>query len=415
MRFKAVRTMAMLAIVVAVALIASPALAVDPPPADGQRVGFGDGAANLYAPYEYPTGSGVWYAGGAVVNFSAAVYSDGVTVTDPQVTIEYVNSAYAHVAYERFSIGLDVLPAAPAPGNFYFFSHRLTVPAGADASKTRIATELPPTDPSYPARIYGTAARNAPLPTELLWVWGPVDTVALGEGRTLTKVSVTNSTSNIVGPVKLYATERFGPSSDYDALVITADDPAMAARLSPGATTTFTARGLRATGSAPSRDTPYSAACLAAPLVDTTVWRFYNAKKGTHFYTANEAEKNTVVATLSNTFRLEGVGYTIRSASAANAAPLHRFFNRKTGTHFYTVDPAEKTRVETTLASTYTYEGIAYYVSSSATTGATAVYRFFNKKNQTHFYTADPAEKARVQNTLSKQYQLDGVGFYLAR
>ena len=141
---------------------------------------------------------------------------------------------------------------------------------------------------------------------------------------------------------------------------------------------------------------------LGRPPANTTVWRFYNAKKNTHFYTANEAEKNNVVATLSRTFQLEGVGYTIRSAAPANAAPLHRFFNRKTGTHFYTVDPAEKTRVETTLASTYTYEGIAYYVASGAATGATPVYRFFNKKNQTHFYTADPAEKAtRAEHALA--------------
>jgi hypothetical protein len=39
------------------------------------------------------------------------------------------------------------------------------------------------------------------------------------------------------------------------------------------------------------------------------VYRFYNFRKGVHFYTASEAEKNNVVATLSSTYRLEGVAF----------------------------------------------------------------------------------------------------------
>ena len=42
------------------------------------------------------------------------------------------------------------------------------------------------------------------------------------------------------------------------------------------------------------------------------------------------------------------------------------------------------------------------------------VYRFYNTKNGSHFYTASEAEKVRVQSKLSSTYQLDGVAFYVA-
>ena len=46
--------------------------------------------------------------------------------------------------------------------------------------------------------------------------------------------------------------------------------------------------------------------------------------------------------------------------------------------------------------------------------GATTVWRFFNKKNGSHFYTASAAEKASVIAKLSATYSLDGAAFYLA-
>ena len=72
------------------------------------------------------------------------------------------------------------------------------------------------------------------------------------------------------------------------------------------------------------------------------LYRFYNIKKGVHFYTASEAEKNNVVAKLSSTYRLEGVAYSVSAAAVANSTPVHRFFNKKKGVHFYTADAAEK-------------------------------------------------------------------------
>jgi V8-like Glu-specific endopeptidase len=142
------------------------------------------------------------------------------------------------------------------------------------------------------------------------------------------------------------------------------------------------------------------------------VYRFYNLRNGVHFYTASEAEKNNVLATLSSTYRLEGVAYYVNTTTSTNGDPLYRFYNAKKGVHFYTASEAEKNRVLATLSSTYRLEGVAYYVSHNPS-GA-PVYRFYNFKKGVHFYTASEAEKNNVLATLSSTYRLEGVGFYLA-
>ncbi len=152
----------------------------------------------------------------------------------------------------------------------------------------------------------------------------------------------------------------------------------------------------------------------AEPLPNADVWRFFNKKQGSHFYTASAAEKATVLATLSSTYSLDGLAYSVREATPANDTPLYRFYNKKTGTHFYTASAAEKANVQSTLSATYNYEGVAYYVSDTEPIGSKRVWRFFNKKNGTHFYTASSAEKTLVQNTMSATYQLDGTAFFLA-
>jgi hypothetical protein len=144
------------------------------------------------------------------------------------------------------------------------------------------------------------------------------------------------------------------------------------------------------------------------------VWRFYNMRTGTHFYTADPAEKNAVVATLSSIYRLEGVAYNVNTANPANSAPLYRFYNVVTGAHFYTADTVERDRLINTMAAVYHFDGPAYNVCLTNVAGSTTVWRFFDVVTGTHFYTADAAEKASVIANLSAIYHLDGPAFYLA-
>jgi len=142
-----------------------------------------------------------------------------------------------------------------------------------------------------------------------------------------------------------------------------------------------------------------------------SVFRFFNKKNGSHFYTVSEVEMNDTIKNLSGTYNFEGVAYVVKPA---NADPLYRFFKKSSGTHFYTAGLAERDNVIKNLSKTYSYEGVAYNVSVPNLPGSTPVYRFYKKSNGSHFYTAGDTEKDSVIKNLSATYKFEGVAFYLA-
>ena len=146
------------------------------------------------------------------------------------------------------------------------------------------------------------------------------------------------------------------------------------------------------------------------PTTYRPVYRFYNKKNGSHFYTASVAEKNDVVAKYPTIYSLDGPAYQV---SSAFSTPLYRFYNKKNGSHFYTASEAEKNNVVAKYSSTYQLDGVAYKVSAVPAAGTVPVYRFYNRKNGSHFYTASEAEKNTVISTLGATYALDGPAFHV--
>ena len=146
----------------------------------------------------------------------------------------------------------------------------------------------------------------------------------------------------------------------------------------------------------------------------TPVYRFYNKKNGSHFYTASETERNNVLSTLSATYSLDGVAYSVNTStrptthrstasSTRRTAPTstrHRW-PRRTACRPICPRPTPTTARPTTSAL-------------APPTGSQTVYRFYNKKNGSHFYTASEAERNTVLATLSAVYALDGPAFYVA-
>lgn len=141
------------------------------------------------------------------------------------------------------------------------------------------------------------------------------------------------------------------------------------------------------------------------------VFRFYNTKLGSHFYTMSAAEANNVQARLYSAYRYEGIAYV--ASPSKNVTPLHRFYNKRKGSHFYTASEAEMKNVRAKLTSTYAYEGPAYGVSLAPAGGSATVYRFFHKKKGTHFYTASAAERDAVRANLGAIYSYEGPNFYV--
>ena len=144
----------------------------------------------------------------------------------------------------------------------------------------------------------------------------------------------------------------------------------------------------------------------------TPVYRFYNMINYSHFFTTSSAEKDHIIATWPDVYSYEGIAYNMYYASGANTAPLYRFYSSANNYHFFTSSLTEKNSIIANMSSTYTYEGIAYYVSNSSTSAA-PVYRFCNKVNGSHFWTISASEKDHILATWPDVYSYEGVGYYV--
>jgi len=95
-------------------------------------------------------------------------------------------------------------------------------------------------------------------------------------------------------------------------------------------------------------------------------------------------------------------------------SPVYRFFNPLAGTHLYTINSDERDSVLTDLPH-FKFEGIAYYALNSGGTppaGGATLHRFFNVQSRSHFYTADTSEFQNVfANQSSLGFKYDGQAF----
>lgn len=153
---------------------------------------------------------------------------------------------------------------------------------------------------------------------------------------------------------------------------------------------------------------------------EVVVYRFYNQGTGTHFYTASAAERDHVIATWPAEFTYEGPAFFIfppgfwDEETEASRASVHRFYNRNTRSHFYTISAAEADMVKVKYPAVFNYDGVGFeaYTISNGNTPLMPVYRFYNKLNGAHFYTISATEKAIVQIQYRDTYRFEGVAFY---
>jgi hypothetical protein len=140
------------------------------------------------------------------------------------------------------------------------------------------------------------------------------------------------------------------------------------------------------------------------------VFRFYNTINGTHFFSANVAERDTVRNTIPS-LAYEAPAFMVSPAQGTGLSPVYRFLNQATGTHFYTINEAERTAV---LAMPgFNYEGIAWYARQSSNPGTDTieVFRFMRKATGTHLYTVSVTERDNIINNQSAAYTYEGVAY----
>ena len=139
------------------------------------------------------------------------------------------------------------------------------------------------------------------------------------------------------------------------------------------------------------------------------VHRFYNPESGGHFFTADSKEKDAVDQ--SNIFNAEGVGFDALSRTdddVNGSIPVYRFFNPRLGSHFFTAFEKEKEAVQ--VLEDFIFEGVGFRAFESDTSSTVPVFRFFNAKTGGHFFTASEIEKRVIIDNL--QLTFEGEAFY---
>jgi uncharacterized protein YkwD len=156
--------------------------------------------------------------------------------------------------------------------------------------------------------------------------------------------------------------------------------------------------------------TEKSTTVQAKVITRTPVHRFFNGQTSAHFYTTSSVERDRVMATLPQ-FRYEGVAFDVSSTSSTGLSPVYRFFNAATGVHFYTISAGEKATIEANLPQ-FRYEGVAYYASQTPQAGMQPLYRFYLTSQGFHFFSSSEVERDRIRATLP-QYRYEGVAYHV--
>ena len=142
------------------------------------------------------------------------------------------------------------------------------------------------------------------------------------------------------------------------------------------------------------------------------VYRFYSPRTKGHFFTMSEAEKNNLIATAAHIWNFEGIAYYAYQFQHSGTVPLYRFYSPGAKGHFYTRNEGEKNSLVATASHIWNFEGVAYYVAASQTSGTVPVYRFFSPGAKHHFYTRSEGEKNNLIATASHIWNYEGIAFY---
>lgn len=130
-----------------------------------------------------------------------------------------------------------------------------------------------------------------------------------------------------------------------------------------------------------------------AELVPTQeVYRFYHQDIAKHFYTAEEAERDGLVADPRG-WQYDGPVFSTPVDGSGEA--MWRFFNPDTGNHFYTMETDERDHLIDAVPQ-YVFEGESYRAYRTQEQGTVPLYRFYNVDTANHFYTTSEQEKTQL-------------------
>ena len=149
--------------------------------------------------------------------------------------------------------------------------------------------------------------------------------------------------------------------------------------------------------------------------------RFYRPDVLKHFFTADENEKEYLIADVADIWNYEDIAwYAYLPEQFGNASRLqkntlravHRFYSEGLMTHLFTVDENEKDTLIAEAADVWRYEGVAFYVPADNQDGTVPVYRFYSETLLHHLFTIDENEKNHLIETAGDVWRFEGVAYY---
>ncbi|MGB3730963.1 GmrSD restriction endonuclease domain-containing protein [Microbacterium sp.] len=161
-------------------------------------------------------------------------------------------------------------------------------------------------------------------------------------------------------------------------------------------------------------DKPLNGQPPSPPLPDAVpVYRFWSPVYQGHFFTTDAHERDQILARWPNIWTYEGQRYTAYATQVAGTVPLYRFWSDQYAGHFYTAQQSERDAVIARWPGIWSYEGIAYYVypANSTQTDTVSVARFWSETARHHFYTADAAERDGVLARWWRTWTYEGDNF----
>ena len=146
-----------------------------------------------------------------------------------------------------------------------------------------------------------------------------------------------------------------------------------------------------------------------------TVHRFWSPALSSHFYTAKETEKEKLETEYADVWQYEGIAYrALPNDSEPNSAPVYRFWSEVLGGHFYTMDELERDKLINKYPDLWTYEEIAWYAfpPDQQPAGTLPVHRFWSDVLGSHFYTMNSAEKDKLLKEQPDVWTYEGIEWY---
>ena len=143
--------------------------------------------------------------------------------------------------------------------------------------------------------------------------------------------------------------------------------------------------------------------------LSNSVFRLYNESIGKHLFSSNQGEID-ILTGQGGDWANEGISYT---SPGLGTAKVYRFYVTDQNRHFYTANESERnTIIASNSFSSWLYEGAAFncYSFSQKPDSALAVVRYLDISSGSHVYSTSSIEQSILDN--SGNYLNEGIAWY---